>query len=124
MLLFDVLISAVGENLGSKAHGENLEGSFFVLKFEHFFTLRPYLCTEMVSFRESVILSCERFVKGFRLICLPLYSDLIWVRGLTPSVLQIFFHLPRRTIISDWRPNIFNDFVKIVTNVIANIKNL
>jgi hypothetical protein len=34
-----MLISAVGENLGSKAHAENLEGSFFVLKFENFFDL-------------------------------------------------------------------------------------
>jgi hypothetical protein len=34
-----MLISAVGENLDSKAHAENLEGSFFVLKFEHFFDL-------------------------------------------------------------------------------------
>ena len=34
-----MLISAVGENLGSKAHAENLKGSFFVLKSEHFFDL-------------------------------------------------------------------------------------
>ena len=34
-----MLISAVGENLGSKVHAENLKGSFSVLKFEHFFDL-------------------------------------------------------------------------------------
>jgi len=34
-----------------------------------------------------------------------------------PRISKIFFHLPRRTTISDWRLNIFDNFVKLITNV-------
>ena len=54
------------------------------------------MCTEMLSFRESVNMSCEGFVTGFRLICSALYSDLIWVRELTLYVCltDIFLSAP------------------------------
>ena len=39
---------------------------FSSLKFGHnFVTSRPYLCPEMMSFRESVNMSCEGYVEGF-----------------------------------------------------------
>ena len=49
-LPFDMLISAMGENRGSRAHAAFLAGVFSSLKFGHnFVTSRPYLCPEMMS---------------------------------------------------------------------------
>ena len=45
---------------------------FYPLIRTFFLTLRPNLCTEMMAFRISMDMSCEGFVKGFRLRYSPL----------------------------------------------------
>ena len=47
----------------------------------------------MMSLRVKVNVTCELFVKGFRVICLPLKTDLILAQTLTPRLLEIFFYL-------------------------------
>ena len=63
---------------------------------------------------------CEVFVKGFRLIFLPLKTDSNWVQTLTPRVLKLFFQLSQRARILGWRPIFLDDLVKTVTNVSTN----
>ena len=61
--------------------------------------------------------TCEVFVKGFRLIFLPLKTDPIWVQTLKLRVLKLFFQLSERATILGWRPIFLDDLVKAVTNV-------
>jgi len=42
-------------------------------------------------FRVSMNVTCELFIKGFRLMFLPLKTNLIWVQTLMPRVLELFF---------------------------------
>ena len=87
-----MLNSTIGEYLGSRTHTHTaiLKGVCFYLTFRQTLVLRPYLCTEMMSFRVSVNIKYEGFVKGFRLRCSPQKTDFIWVRGLT-SCIFIFY---------------------------------
>ena len=64
--------------------------------------------------------TCEVFVKGFRLIFLPLKTDSIWVQTLKTRVLKQFFQLSRRATNLGWRPIFHDDLVKTVTNVSTN----
>ena len=64
--------------------------------------------------------TCEVFVKGFRLIFLPWKTDSIWVQTLKPRVLTQFFQLSQRARILGWRPIFLDDLVKTVTNVSTN----
>ena len=66
-LSFDVLISAIGGNLGSRARGVHLEGAFFVNAFGLSFDINFFLLTAIMSFRVSMSMHFERFVEGFRL---------------------------------------------------------
>ena len=69
-------------------------------------------------------MTCEVFVKGFRLIFLPLKTDSIWVQTLKPRVLKQFFHLSQqRATILGWRPIFLDDLVKTVTNVSRNCED-
>ena len=65
----------------------------------------------------------ELFVKGFRLIFLPLKMDSIWVQTLKPRVLKQFFQLSQQATILGWRPIFLDDLVKTVTNVNTNCKD-
>ena len=67
--------------------------------------------------------TCEVFVKGFRLIFLPLKTDSIWVQTLTPRDLKQFFQLSQRATILGWRPIFLDDLVKTVTNVSRNCED-
>ena len=71
-LLFDVLIYAIGGNLGSRARGVHLEGVFFVNAFGLSFHIKTTFVTAIMSFRVNVSLYFERFVESFRLSCSPL----------------------------------------------------
>ena len=68
----------------------------------------------------SMNVTCEVFIKGFRLIFLPLKTDLIWVQTLMPRVLKLFFQLSQRATLWVRRPIFLNDVVKVVTNVSIN----
>ena len=46
------------------------------------------------------------------------------LKALTECLADFFFNRPQRTTISDWRPSIFNYFVKTVTNISANREDL
>ena len=63
------------------------------------------------------------FIKGFRLIFLPLKMISIWVQTLKPRVLKHFFKLSQRAKILGWRPIFLDDLVKTVTNVSTNCKD-
>ena len=71
----------------------------------------------MMNLRVSMNVTCEAFVKGFRLIFLPLKMDSIWVQKLTPRLLQQMFRQSQRATIVGWRPIFLDDLVKAVTNV-------
>jgi hypothetical protein len=45
----------------------------------------------MINLRVSMNVTCDVFIKGFRLIFLPLKMDSIWVQTLKPRVLKQFF---------------------------------
>ena len=80
----------------------------------------PIILFEMINLRVSMNVTCEVFVKGFRLIFLPLKTDSIWVQTLKPRVLKQFFQLSQRATILGWRPIFLDDLVKTVTNVSTN----
>jgi len=64
--------------------------------------------------------TCDVFIKGFRLIFLPLKMDSIRVQTLKPHVLKQFFQLSQRATILGWRPIFLDDLVNIVTNLSTN----
>ena len=68
-LSFDVLISAIGGNLGSRARGVHLGGVFLSTHLDSVLILILFLLTAIMSFRVSVSMSCERFVEGVRWSC-------------------------------------------------------
>ena len=74
----------------------------------------------MMSLRVSMYVTCEVFVKGFRLIFLPLKTDFIWDQTLTPRVLKFFFYLPQWATIWSRRPIFLDYLVKTVTYVSTN----
>jgi len=84
---------------------------------EFFWPWDPIILFEMINLRVSMNATCEVFVKGFRLIFLPLKTDPIWVQTLKPRVLKLFFQLSQRATILGWRPIFLDDLVKTVTNV-------
>ena len=45
----------------------------------------------MMSLIVSMSVTCEIFIKGFRLMFLPFKTNLIWVQTLMPRVLKLFF---------------------------------
>ena len=74
-LPFDMIISAILEQLGSKVYFP----PFFL---KHTFDFDALCMPQMTNSRVSV--SSERLLKGFHLICSSLQSDFIWVRGFAP----------------------------------------
>ena len=67
-LSFDVLIPAIGGNLGSRARGVHLEGVFFVNTFGHLdsvLILRHMLKTAILSFRVCVSMHFEDTLRAF-----------------------------------------------------------
>ena len=97
---------------------------FFLSKHGvHFWPWDPIILFEMINFRVSMNVTCEVFVKGFRLIFLPLKTDSIWVQTLTPRDLKQFFQLSQRATILGWRPIFLDDLVKTVTNVSRNCED-
>ena len=52
-----MLISAIGENLGSRDHAAYSKVYFSSSYLDSVLTLRPYLCPESMSFRVSVNMS-------------------------------------------------------------------
>ena len=71
----------------------------------------------MMILRVSMNVTFGVLIKGFRLMFLPLKTDLIWVQTLMPRVLKLFFQLSEQATIWIRRPIFLNDFVKVVTNV-------
>ena len=86
-LQFDVLISATGDKLDSRIHVKHPKVFFSSAHGDHILTLRPQFFFEMMSWRVSMSVTCEEFVKGICLILLPLKMDSIWFQTLTPRVL-------------------------------------
>ncbi len=74
----------------------------------------------MMILRVSMNVTCELFIKGFRLMFLPVKTNLIWVQTLMPRVLKLFFQLSQQATIWIWRPIFLNDFVKVITKVSVN----
>ena len=71
-LSFDVLISAIGGNLGSRARGVHLEGVFFGNAFGLTYEIKTIFVNPIMNLRGIVDMHFERFVESFRLSCSPL----------------------------------------------------
>ena len=74
----------------------------------------------MMIFRVSMNVTCELFIKGFRLMFLQFKTNLIWVQTLMPRVLKLFFQLSQQATIWILRPIFLNDFLKVITKVSIN----
>ncbi len=96
------------------------KGVSFVRTWDHILTLGPIFLIEMMIFSVSMNVTCESFIKGFRLMFLPFKTNLIWVQTLMPRVLKLFFLLSQQATIWIRRPIFLNDFVKVVTIVSIN----
>ena len=87
-----MLISAIGDKLDSRALVVHPKGVSFVRTWGSYFDLEaPFFLIEMMIFSVSMDVTCELFIKGFRLMFLPFKTNLIWVQTLMPRVLKLFF---------------------------------
>ena len=120
-LPFHMLIPSAGENLGSRAHATNLEGEVFLPHIWTQFWLWDPICAPKLRVLDKVWIwvvkdSLRAFVWYARRCTRTQFGSEVSHRV---SLVDVS-HLPLWATIWDWRPSIFNDFVRTVTNVSAN----